>query len=248
MLFPWIYPTLPCDYDIPPTIYALLNSYVNFGKEDKTKIKNLAKEGRLAIFDFDYPLTDKITKEDFETLILNHYIQRRIGYQTVTAFKIALCSKLNEIMPIYNKLFDALDGWNLFLDGEKVTRETIDEGSNTSNENSTNTMTNNVTNSGSNISDRKYSKMPQNELTDIQNGSHLTDYNYDTDTTESSSESEGNGTSQTQTSGANKNQTNETITRTPADKLSIYKNFIENRASIYTMIFKELDDLFYGLI
>ena len=29
MLFPWIFPKLPCDYDIPPTIYALLNSYVN---------------------------------------------------------------------------------------------------------------------------------------------------------------------------------------------------------------------------
>lgn len=232
MLFPWAFPILPCDYDLPSTIYALLNSYVNYGKEEKTKIKDLAKEGRECIFDFDYPLTNKMTKEYFETIILNHYMQRRIGFETVTGFKLALSSKMNEIMPIYNKLFDALDGWNLFSDGEIVTRVTTDEGSNT--------MTNSVSNSGSNISDRKYSKMPQNQLSDIQSGSHLTDYNYDTDTTSNTSQSSGSGT--------NSNETNETITRTPADKLSIYKEFIENRTSIFSMIFHDLDDLFYGLI
>lgn len=232
MLFPWVFPKLPCDYDIPPTIYALLNSYVNYGKEEQTKIKDLAKEGRECIFDFDYPLTNNMTKEHFETTILNHYLQRRIGYQTPTGFKIALCSKLNEIMPIYNKLFDALNGWNLFSDGEIVTRVTTDEGSNT--------MSNSVSNSGSNLSDRRYSKMPQNQIIDIQNGSHLTDYNYDSDTTSNTSQSSGSGT--------NSNETNETITRTPADKLSIYKEFIENRTSIFSMIFHDLDDLFYGLI
>lgn len=232
MLFPWVFPKLPCDYDLPSTIYALLNSYVNFGKEEKTKIKNLASEGRECIFDFDYPLTNKMTKEYFETIILNHYMQRRIGFETVTGFKLALSSKMNEIMPIYNKLFDALDDWDLFSDGETISRMTIDEG--------TNTMTNSVTNSGSNVSDRKYSKMPQNQLTDIQNGSHLTDYNYDTDTTSNTSTSNGSGT--------NSNETNETIRRTPADKISIYKQFIENRTSIFSMIFHDLDDLFYGLI
>ena len=30
--------------------------------------------------------------------------------------------KLNEIMPVYNKLFDALDGWTLFTDGEEYSR------------------------------------------------------------------------------------------------------------------------------
>lgn len=232
MLFPWGFPMLPCDYDLPSTIYALLNSYVNYGKEEKTKIKNLAKEGRTCIFDFDYPLTDKMTKEYFETIILNHYMQRRIGFETVTGFKIALSSKMNEIMPIYNKLFDALDGWNLFSDGEIVTRVTTDKGSNT--------MTNSVSNSGSNVSDRRFSKMPQNQITDVQNGSHMTEYNYDKDTTSNTSQSNGSGT--------NSNETNETITRTPADKLSIYKQFVENRTSIFSMIFHDLDDLFYGLV
>ena len=37
-----------------------------YGKQDKTKIVDLAKEGRSSIFDFSYPLTDKISKEQFE--------------------------------------------------------------------------------------------------------------------------------------------------------------------------------------
>ena len=32
------------------------------------------------------------------------------------------------------------------------------------------------------------------------------------------------------------------------DKMKIYKEFIENRKSIYTLIFEELDSLFYGLV
>ena len=41
----------------------------------------------------------------------------------ITAFKIALNVKLNEIMPVYNKMFDFLDGWDLFNDGEKTIRD-----------------------------------------------------------------------------------------------------------------------------
>ncbi|MBQ1550980.1 MAG: hypothetical protein IIZ67_02660, partial [Bacilli bacterium] len=47
--------------------------------------------------------------------------------------------------------------------------------------------------------------------------------------------------------GSDSRTTNETITRTPADKIRIYKEFIENKESIMTMIFKDLDSLFYGL-
>lgn len=227
-----IFPKLPCDCDLPPTIYALLNSYVNYGKTTQTKIKNLASEGRACIFDFDYPLSSNVTKESFETLILNHYMMRRIGFDTPTAFKIALCSKLNEIMPMYNKILDAMHGWDIFTDSETITRNKTDEGENT--------MSNTATASSSNVSDRRYSKMPQNQITDVQNGTHMTDYNYDTDTSSSTSGATANGT--------NSNETNETITKTFADKMKNYKEFIQNRESVYSMIFKELDDLFFGLM
>ena len=106
----------------PPTLYSIMNSIANFDTEEKTKIRNLAKATHEKIFDFDYPLTEHITKEDFEVMILNNYMMRRIGYETPTAFKIAMEVKLNSIMPIYNKMFDSLENWNLFNDGENITR------------------------------------------------------------------------------------------------------------------------------
>ena len=101
-IYPFITPPAYPDYNIPPTLYALLNSIVNFDSETKTKIKDLASAGRSEIFDFTYPLSEKVEREDFEVLILNHFLMRCIGYDTLTAFKIALNVKLNEIMPIYN--------------------------------------------------------------------------------------------------------------------------------------------------
>ena len=172
VFYPLVYPPAPVDYNIPPTIYSILEAIVNFGEEEKTKIKNLAKKGRSEIFDFEYPLSTNVSRETFECMILNHFLMRRIGYDTVTAFKIALEVKLNEIMPIYNKLFDSLEGWNLFNDGEITSRVTTDEGENSISS----------TSYTANTSDRRYSDTPENQLQDVQDGTYVSEYNYDRDT------------------------------------------------------------------
>lgn len=207
----------------PPTVYSLLESYVNYGKEEKTKISDLAKAGRSMFFDFEYPLSSHVSKEDFETMIINHYIMRRIGYETVTAFKIALNVKLNEIMPRYNKLFDCLDGWDLFNSGETVTRNQQDNRTTSSNGTANNT------------SDQRFSDTPQNELDDVRDGKYVSQYSYNTDqaTTTNNINDQGN--------------VNETITRSPADKINLYNEFLKNSQNIYTMIFRDLDVLFYQL-
>ena len=228
MIFPFLYPPAMPDYNIPPTLYSLLDSIVNFGNENKVKIKDLAAAGRYKIFDFDYPLTDKISREDFEVLILKHFLMRRIGYETLTAFKIALDVKLNEVMPIYNKMFDMLDGWDLLNDGEVMNRVLTDNGGNN--------ITNNTT--SVNTSDRRYSDTPQQQLQNVMDGKYITDYNYDTD----------NGSVSANTSGSDYRNTSERIERTPSDKIRIYKEFIENKKSIYSMLFEDLDSLFYGII
>ena len=233
MIFPYlIYPWLPTNCDEPQTLYSIMNSICNYDKEEKTNIYGLASGARSTIFDFDYPLSTHINREEFEILILKHFIMRRIGFDTPTAFKLALEVKLNEIMPTYNKLFDMLDGWNLLDSGEVTTRVQTDNG--------TNTLNNTTNANNTNISDRRNSNVPQNQLSDIQNGTYMTDYNLDTDTS--------NGSTTSNTSGTNANTTNETITRTPADKIRIYKDFIESKNNIYTMIYKDLDSLFYGIV
>ncbi len=247
MFFPYIdnnyfmpFPFIPPTCDKPPTIYALLESIVNYGKDEKTKIKDLAKVGRTTIFDFDYPLSSHITKEDFECMILNHYITRRIGFDTPTLFKIQLNVKLNEIMPMYNKMFDALSGWNIFNDGEKTSRYGTDNREISS---STENSLSNTSNS-TNTSDRRGSNTPQNELDNVREGKYVTDYNYDTNTANDSSSSTGSSNNTTN----DDNTYAETIEKTAPNKIEILKQMQNEIKSIYSLIFKDLDDLFYSVI
>lgn len=232
----------------PQTIYAILNSIVNFNAEKQTKIVDLAKAGRTKIFDFDYPLTTKIKKEDFEVMILNKFLMRRIGFETVTAFKIQLCVKLNEIMPNYNMMFDAMEGWDLFQNGEVTTRDLTDNrtsqnsGENTSTSNSTSTSKDDST------ADMRHSDTPQNRLQDVKDGNYVTDYNYNTNNSNGSASSD-NSTTQNITSNASDNQIlKETITKNQGNRIEVYKSFVENKNNIYSMIFSDLNNLFYGLI
>lgn len=290
-------PFIPPNCDKPPTIYSILNAIVNGAKDEDeyTSIKDLANAGRTTIFNFTYPLSSHITKADFESMILKHYMMRRIGFETVTAFRINLDAKLNEIMPIYNKMFDALDNWNIFNDGEKITRtgsettsedstqnssgtttqrttETTDENS-TSNTTSqtTNTLTNTSTTENDTTNDKRYSDTPQDRITDIQDGKYVTDYTYEQGSSDSEDHSTSNGTSSNTTTdtngldrtitGTNNGTTAEQITgerdgektyqeiiqHTNANKIEILKEMQENIKSIYTLIFKDLDILFYGI-
>lgn len=245
-----LYPFLPPNCQKPPTIYSILNSIVNGLKdeEDYTKIKDLAKEGRETIFNFDYPLNKNISKEDFECMILNHFLMRRIGFETVTAFRIQLDVKLNEIMPLYNKMFEAIDNWDIFNDGEKTVKESIDDRTSENINNTTNKLTNESTTSNNDISDRRNSELPQNQLEDLRNGNYVTNYNYDTNTSNAKDNSVSNGSSQATNKGNDKNVYNETTLRSPADKINILKEIQENINNVYTLIFKDLECLFYQLI
>ena len=151
---------------LPPTLYSLMNSIANFGKDEDERVNtyNLSKVARANIFDFEYDLTEHLTKEEFETMILDHFIMRRIGFETLTMFKIQLKNKIKTIMPLYNKLFDSLDGWDLFNDGETVTT----------------TMNND--------SKTAFSDTPQNHIENIDNTSYITDYTHN--------ESDGSSTSE----------------------------------------------------
>ena len=220
----------------PPTLYSLMNSIVNYNNPNPVKISELSKNARTTIFNFDYPLSSNVTKEEFEVMILNKFMQRRIAYQTFTSWQLQLNVKLNEIMPLYNKLFDSLEGWDLFNDGEQVTRDVTDnrviDGTSTQIGSGTTNQT----------SDKRYSELPQNQIADVQNGTYLTTYNYDTDTGTTTQNSS------TTTKSDDTGNLKETIKRSPSDKIKIYQEFIQNKNNIYTMIFKDLDTLFYQIV
>lgn len=249
-----IYPLVPnilklgISQDEPPTIYALLNSYVNFANDTPAKIKDLASAGRGMFFDFDYPLATGMTKSEFECMILNHFMMRRIGYETVTAFKMALNVKLNEIMPMYNKLFESINGWNIFTDGEIMNRTASDSRSVSNAGTSAGTSTGTDSTTTTSTSDQRFSNTPQNALSDVRNGQYVSEYNYNQDSGSASNASSNSTNSSTSNNTIEGGTQTEQITRTPTDKMRLYTEFLKNRQNIYTMIFKDLDPLFYQIV
>lgn len=215
---------------VPPTLFSICES-ICYTNNTPCRITRLAENTRATIFDFDYPLSQKVNKEQFEINIINHFLMRRIGTETFTAFQLELSNKLNEIMPYYNKLFDSFENWDIFNDGEIVER---------TNDSTTESKIDNYSNTTSeNTSDRRYSDMPDNQIYDVRNGNYLTDYNYDKNQAGSDNVSVGNSNA--------RSSDKEKITRTPADKMNIYKEFFNNNKSIFTKLYKELEVCFYGL-
>ena len=209
----------------PPLLCDLLNSLVNFTKpeNEKVKLSQIPSAAAPLVFDFEYPLSSNVDKNNFESMILKKFYTRRIGYETYTLWKMQLDVKLNEIMPVYNKLFDSISNWNLFNDGEKYTR-------NINNESETSTSTSNdVTNT------RNHSELPQNEIQDIENGNYMTNY------TKENNSGKSTGT------GTGSSDTTETYQKDVSNKIDIYNKFLEERNHIMTLIFKDLDSLFYGI-
>ena len=57
------------------------------------------------IFSFDFPIFDEEYRNVLCTKILRHYYTREIGLESYGLWKLKLQTKLNEIMPYYNKLY-----------------------------------------------------------------------------------------------------------------------------------------------
>lgn len=60
-----------------------------------------------SIFSFDFPIFDENYRNVICTKILRHYYTREIGFETVGLWKLKLQTRLNEIMPFYNQLYES---------------------------------------------------------------------------------------------------------------------------------------------
>lgn len=58
-----------------------------------------------SVFNFPFPIFDEEYRPVLETKILKHYYTQEIGEETVGLWKLRLDTRLNEIMPYYNKLY-----------------------------------------------------------------------------------------------------------------------------------------------
>lgn len=118
---------------------------------DYTGIDEVISNSRSKIFDFNYPLFDPDYRETLETKILMHYYTREIGFETVALWKHFLKTRMNEIMPYYNKLYmsELLMPDNLFEDTDYTrTGEKHDTGTGSEETNGQSTMGGSVTDAG----------------------------------------------------------------------------------------------------
>ena len=79
------------------------------GHEDSVgydDVDSVIEDALPLIFDFEFPIFDENYRSVLETKILRHYYTREIGLETYGLWKLKLQTKLNEIMPYYNKLYE----------------------------------------------------------------------------------------------------------------------------------------------
>lgn len=175
-------------------------------------VKQVIKNCLPKVFDFNFPIFDESYRSVLETKILRHYYTREIGLETVGLWKLKLSTKLNEIMPYYNKLYKSeLIEFNPLYDVDltrerkiegKGTKDT-ENGENRSGSNNTETTQNNdstveetggdtgtTTGTANGTQNQNtngngtnmYSDTPQGAITDLQAGRYLTNATIDSAT------------------------------------------------------------------
>lgn len=121
-----------------------------------TAIDEIVSVATPKIFDFDFPIFDETYRETLCKKIILHYYTREIGFETVGLWKLKLKTKMNEIMPYYNNLYNLrVQDKNLFNNVDITKVYTKD-------------------NTGDGTSRNMYSDTPQGSLQNVDNETYLT--------------------------------------------------------------------------
>ena len=120
------------------------------------------------IFDFDFPIFDEDYRQPLCIKILKHYYTREIGEETVSLWKLRLNTRMNEIMPYYNKLYEAwAEEFNPLYDTDLTRKHTLERVGNTEGKQNSETESNG-------INRNLYSDTPQGGLQNVDNETYLT--------------------------------------------------------------------------
>lgn len=225
------------------------------------KVEEIIASSLDKVFDFNFPIFDESYRSVLETKILRHYYTREIGFETVGLWKHFLKTRLNEIMPKYNKLYEA-EALEFDPFANMDYTETYEgEGAGTNSNSDTGSLSEDIRDDRSSERDwddtsmDKFSDTPQGAVTNLTNGSYLTnarqivrsgnddideDYTRDRDVTTSNS------------SSGRFSNTDEYLkhikgyngSRTYSELLMVFRDTFIN---IDLMVIDELNDLFMGV-
>lgn len=179
------------------TILASLNNQTS--ESGLLNADNLIDQTWQKVFTVPFPIWDESYRATLCEKILKHYYMREICCETIGLWLFYINRKMNEIMPYYNQLYNTIweDITELMNDtdimkvgndttssvtNDKTTSDTSTIGISNSNDNTTTDISNNSTQSdvgksssivtGKNTD--KYSDTPQGALTNVENGTYLT--------------------------------------------------------------------------
>ena len=236
----------------------ICESYAGLSESTGQKsVNSIIKQAIPKVFDFDFPIFDEKYREVLCGKILKHYYLREIGLETVGAWKFMLDTKLNEIMPYYNQLYnsekikiDPMNDYKLTKNYNKTKNESKNGNSETES-----SGTNKASQNGSNNATdyNLYSDTPQGALTGVDSEEYLTNARKvtSTDTTTASSTGE-SGYHEQKTIVDTLNST-DTYIEELSGKIGaksyseLLKEFRNTFLNIDMMIINELSDLFFGL-
>lgn len=104
-----------------------LRYYIEMNSDDTKTVKQRISEAREKLFDFGFPIWNESHRVQLEEKIIKHYYFYEIGFETFGHFKFYLDMKLNEIMPKYNKLYEAIEKYdNVFASDFETVNETVE--------------------------------------------------------------------------------------------------------------------------
>lgn len=209
------------------------------------------------IFTSKAPLFDEAYRSVLCSKILKHYYMREICCETVGIWTLWMNTRLEEIMPYYNQLYESakiefnpMHDVNLTREHKRTENETASGNRDTNI--TSNGTTNRTTNSDENKKDL-YSDTPQGALTGVENETYLTNARKITDYAEvNNTEKNASDCSDKEKTTSNVDTTEdylETLIGKQGTESfsSLLNKFRETFLNIDMMVIEEFSDLFFGL-
>lgn len=189
--------------------------------------------------------------------ILKHYYLREIGCETVGIWLLWMNTKLEEIMPYYNKLYESeLIKFNPMYDvdwNRKGNKTGNESGSGSRSTSGNNSGTNTQSGSSSNTRKDLYSDTPQGALTGIESETYLTNARKVSDTGKTGANASTSGSYEDSESSSNNVDTTEDYVESVSGKQGgssyskLLNEFRQTFLNIDMQVIEEFEEMFMGM-
>lgn len=186
------------------------------------------------IFNFDFPIYDESYRSTFEDKLIRHFYFHEINITSIGRWKFMLREKLNLIMPVYNKMYEAVEiKYDPLIDTQM--HETYTRNNNLTSDSSTN---GNVTQKDTSNNSQVYSDLPQTTL-------HGGDYATNSTQNEGTANSTQNASQKANATSNNKETYEHDNTGfSSRSQQALLMEYYESLRNVDEMVFNELRELF----